>query len=379
MMRLERFQEKCEALARCRYQLRSEPRPEKKQGHLRALAKHKGALVLCAALALLCVGTPAEAALKLCNRTSYILYAATASIRNTQARNPAETQGWTRIAPGDCQVARAEDLTAQTYLVHARSSLAHGGPAKAWGGNFPMCVEDTNFHLDQSVTMAACRNDAFALPFAALNTGGRRSWTMTLDESPALPSLLAAQLAGVKRLLRDNGYAVGAIDGSPDKKTGIALTAFRKRMNFPERAGNAELFAALEKQALKTNAPAGYTICNDSKAMLEAALAQTEAGHSGSRGWWMVPPGACARAITTPLGKAAYYLFARRKDGKAIVSGPDKFCIAPTRFESHARGNCAARGQAEAGFRHTATAGLAGTVAHISDQGLVPAGAPAKP
>jgi uncharacterized membrane protein len=242
-----------------------------------------------------------------------------------------------------------------------------------------MCVEDTDFHLDQSVTMAACRSGAFALPFAALDTGGHRSWTMTLDESPALPSLQAAQLAGVKRLLRDNGYAVGALDGSPDKKTGIALAAFRKRMNFPERAGNADLFAALEKQARKTNAPAGYTICNDGKAGLEAALAWTEGGQASSRGWWMVPPGACARAITTPLGKATYYLFARRKGGKAVVSGPGKFCIAPTRFESRARGDCAAHGLAEAGFRRTPTAGLAGTVAHIGDRGLAPAGAPAKP
>jgi uncharacterized membrane protein len=369
MMCLERLQEKCEAV------FRPEPRPRRKQVHLCVSLKRKGALGLGALAALLCAAAPAQGALKLCNRTSYILYAATASVRGTQA----ETRGWTRITPGDCQEARSEELTAQTYLVHARSSLAYSGPAKAWGGDFPMCVEDANFRLAQPVAKAACRDGAFALPFAALNTGGHRSWTMTLDESPALPSLLAAQLAGVKRLLRDNGYAVGALDGSPDKKTGIALAAFRKRMNFPERAGNADLFAALEKQALKTNAPAGYTICNDGKTALEAALAQTDAGHAGSRGWWMVPPGACARAITAPLGKAAYYLFARRKDGKAIVSGPDRFCIAPARFERNGRGDCAADGLAEAGFRRTPTSGLAGTVAHIGDAGLVPAGAPAKP
>ena len=230
-MCLGRLQEKREAV------FRPEPRPRKKQLHLCGSLKRKGAVGLGALAALLCAAPPAQAALKLCNRTSYILYAATAAIRDTQA----QTQGWTRLTPGDCQVARPEALTAQTYLVHARSSLAHSGPAKAWGGNFPMCVKDTNFRLDQSVTMAVCRSDdVFALPFAALDTGGHRNWTMTLDENPALPSLMTAQLAGVKRLLRDNGYAVGAIDGSPDKKTGTALAAFRKRMNFPERAGNAD-------------------------------------------------------------------------------------------------------------------------------------------
>jgi uncharacterized membrane protein len=331
-------------------------------------------LWLGAALALLCAATPARAALTLCNRTSTVLYAATAAVQGPQA----QAKGWTRIAPGDCQVARGEDLTAQTYLVHARSSLAHGGPAKAWGGKLPICVKDANFNLTQS-TRAACKEDgAFTLPFAPLETGGHRSWTMTLDETPAQPSLVAAQLAGVKRLLRDNGYAVGPLDGTPDKKTGIALADFRKRMHFPEKAGNPELFIALEREASRTNAPAGYTLCNDGKVLLEAALAQTDKDKSVVRGWWTVLPGACARAVTTPLTKDGYFLFARHKDGKPVASGPEKFCVAPTAFEIKDRGNCASRSQTEAGFVRTQTNGLAGYVAHIGDIGLLPGGAPAK-
>src|ERR1700722_8086864 len=93
-------------------------------------------------LAMVLVGTvPAHAELKLCNRTSYILYAATAATKSQRS----STQGWTRIIPGDCQVARSEALTAEAYLVHARSSLGYSGPARAWGGNFPMCVKDANF------------------------------------------------------------------------------------------------------------------------------------------------------------------------------------------------------------------------------------------
>ena len=176
------------------------------------------------AFALLCAATPARAALTLCNRTSTILYAATAAIKSPQS----QTQGWTRLVPGDCQVARPEELTAETYMVYARSSLAHGGPARAWGGNFPLCVRDGNFRFQQSGALAVCKEEgAFALPFATLDTKGRRSWTMTLDETPALPSLAAAQLAGVKRLLRDNGYETGSLGGGPDKKTGAAISAFR--------------------------------------------------------------------------------------------------------------------------------------------------------
>ena len=40
---------------------------------------------------------------------------------------------------------------------------------------------------------------------------------MDFDETPALTSLTAAQLAGVKRLLGDNGYKVGVIDGKPQQ------------------------------------------------------------------------------------------------------------------------------------------------------------------
>jgi uncharacterized membrane protein len=321
-------------------------------------------LLLGTAAALLFAATPAKAALMLCNRTSYVLYAATAAIKSPQS----QTQGWSRITPGECHVARKEALSAETYLVHARSSLAHGGPARAWGGSFPMCVRDTDFTLNQSVCNA---EGTFALPFAALDTGGRSSWTMTLDEQPALSSLTAAQLAGVKRLLRDNGYETGPIDGTVSKPTGIALAAFRKKMRFPEKAGNAELFSLLENEARKHNSPAGYTICNDGNAVLDVALAELDKGKPASRGWWTVARGACARLLTAPLGGANYFLLARRKDGAVVAGGTEKFCINPTAFEIRTRGNCATRRQTEAGFVRTQTGGLPGYTARIGDKGLI--------
>jgi uncharacterized membrane protein len=320
-----------------------------------------------AAAMLLFAALPGHAALTLCNRTSYVLYAATAAIKSPQT----QTQGWIRIAPGECQVARKEALTAETYLVHARSSLAHAGAARAWGGSFPMCVRDTNFAFNQSVTMAACSAEGtFALPFAALDTGGRANWTMTLDEQPALPSLPAAQLAGVKRLLRDNGYQTGPVDGTTNRQTGIALAAFRKKA-LSEKAGNAELFQALENEARKTNAPAGYTVCNDGNAVLDVALGELAKGKPASRGWWTVARGACARLLTAPLGGNSYYLFARRKDGSVVAGGTEKFCVSPTAFEVHERGNCATRRQSEAGFVRTETGGQPGYTARIGDKGLL--------
>lgn len=324
---------------------------------------------ICAALIFLALASlPAQAALTLCNRTSYILYAATASVKSPSS----ETRGWTRVAPGDCRKARPEDLGAQSYLVHARSSLGYSGSSHAWGGNFPLCVKDTNFDIKQSVTQPYCTDtDTFPLPFAPVDTEGRRNWTMTFEEMPAYPSLTAAQLAGVKRLLTDNGYKIGPVDAQPSKPTEVALADFRKRMRFPLQAGNTELFNALEKEALKTNAPTGYTVCNDTNGTFLTALG--DAGGKGvSRGWWTVQPGACARAITAPLHSDAVYLLAQKKGGAMLVTGADKFCVTPQAFEIQGRSGCTSRDFQEAGFAKTNTKGKAGYVAHINENGLLP-------
>lgn len=299
----------------------------------------------------------AHAQLRLCNRTSYILYAATAQDGSAGR----QVQGWTRLVPGDCQTAIKAALPAQGVQVYARSSLAHSGPQRAWGGALPLCVRDADFNQRQSG--AGCAAGSFSVPFAAIDTKGRSSFTMNFDEQPALASLVAAQLAGVKRLLKDNGAPIGAINGSPDKATGKALNAFRGRMKFPPTAGNAELFAALEAQGRKVTAPAGYTVCNDGKDELLVAMGENSQKVRISRGWWRIAAGACARTITTPLKSDAMWLLAQKADGAAVVSGPDRFCVAAQEFEI--RGKCAAQGQGEAGFAKTITRGLSGYIVHI--------------
>ncbi len=322
--------------------------------------------VLLAGLLLAFASLPAQAALQLCNRTSYILYAATSSVSGTASL----TQGWTRLTPGNCAVALKTPLTGTT-LVYARSALAHSGPQRAWGGNFPTCVQSANFTSRQAVTAPYCSEESYSAPFAAIDTKGRIDWTMNFDEQPALPSLTAAQLAGVKRLLKDNRFAPGPINGAPDKATGKALQDFRTARHFAPDAGNDALFAALEAGALKDTAPAGYTVCNDTAAELLVAMGDAHA-KAISRGWWRVGAGACARTITTALATDAVYLMAQKKNGAPVAFGNDKFCVTPQEFEIQGRANCAARGYVEAGFARTPTKSLSGYVAHIGDNGLVP-------
>jgi len=322
--------------------------------------------LLLAALVCILAATPAEAALTLCNRTSYILYAATSAIQSPRS----QTQGWTRITPGECQLARKEPLTAETYLVHARTSLAHSGPARAWGGAYPVCVKDANFSTAQGVTQPYCTaEDTFALPFAPLDNRGKSVWTMNFDEQPAM-SATQAQLAGVKRLLKDNGYKIDRIDSKPDKTTGAALQDFRKRMKFAVTAGNTELFDTLEREARKKIAPAGYTACNETRDVLLLALGQIESGKPVSRGWWTVPPGACAKAVTTSLNTDAVYLLALRKSGGTVVSGGMHFCTTAAAFEIRGADNCSGRGLTDSGFAATPTKGVSGYVAHIGPAGL---------
>jgi uncharacterized membrane protein len=311
---------------------------------------------------------PANAALKLCNRTSYILYAATASVTKTGST----IHGWTRIAPGDCQTALPQKLKPQSYLVFARSALAYSGPERAWGGSVPLCVKDPQFTLYQKGIASPCLDDFYAVPFAEVDTHGQPDWTMTFDDDPPLKTLEAAQLAGVKRLLKDNGYDIPVIDARPDKPTGAALAGFRKKMHFPERAGNAELFAALENEASRHDGkPQGYTVCNDGKADLVTALAEQVGPDFVSRGWWRLTAGGCARMITSPLKTDAVWLLVQKPGGVPLVSGVDQFCVAAKAFEIKGRAGCSGRGFSQAGFARMPTHGEHGIVVHVDAQGLI--------
>jgi uncharacterized membrane protein len=93
---------------------------------------------------------PAQAALQVCNRTSYVLYAATGWTTDTDNI----TQGWTRVVPGGCATPVKQMLTAKAYYLYARSSQAYSGVARAWGGNTQLCVKDPNFALKTPITSA---------------------------------------------------------------------------------------------------------------------------------------------------------------------------------------------------------------------------------
>jgi uncharacterized membrane protein len=311
---------------------------------------------------------PASAALNICNQTSYILYTA----GGYQAGANMFTRGWTRIVPGDCAAVFPDPLTAPTYYIYAKSSQAHSGLARAWGGNLRLCAKDANFALQSPLTVPGCQgDDTFQLPFAALATHGNKSWTTTLTESPLIPSLDVARVAGIERLLNDIGYKVGPDDANGNKSRDDAMIAFRKHMKLSETASNADLYAALETEALKASAPAGYSVCNDSDGDVWTAIGLKSGANWVSRGWWKVPPAGCAKTITDPLATDKVYLLVENHTNAYLVKGPMKFCITNIEFEVFGTDKCASRGLTEAGFAVTDVKGRAGYAAHVGKDGLL--------
>lgn len=319
---------------------------------------------LCAAVfaAVVAAATPANAALTVCNQTSYVIDTAI----GYQAKTEAVTQGWARIIPGKCAGIFPSPLTSQAYYLYARSSQAHSGPAREWGGKVRLCAKTTNFVLHQPLIMDTCPEDSFIMPFSRVETHGKANWSTTLTEQPSITSFEIARQAGIVRLLIDAGYKIT----NAASATG-ALGSFYKRMKLGPHTSTDDLFDALETAARKSAAPTGYSICNDSAAEIYAAIGVQNGADLVSRGWWKVVPGSCARAITQPLTYDKVFLLVEGNNNPRLVTGPEKFCVANIEYETPQRANCSAKGLSEAGFAVTVTKGVTGYAAHVGNNGLL--------
>jgi uncharacterized membrane protein len=320
---------------------------------------------LCAALFLAAMlgAMPAKGALIVCNQTSYVIDTAI----GYQERLDAVTRGWARIVPGKCANIYPLPLNGPAYYLYAKSSQMHSGPGRAWGGNVRLCARDGNFTLHQPLVMETCPEDAFIVPFSRVDPKGKHDWSTVLTESPQLSSFELARQAGIVRLLIDAGYKI-----TDTKSAEGALAAFRARMHLSAKAGNADLFSALETAAMKAAVPSGYSICNDSSGEIYAAIGFQEGRDWTSQGWWKVEAGACARVITQALHYDKVYLFVEGAKNPRLVSGPEKFCVADVEYETSQRQNCRSTGKTEEGFAVTITKGLTGYAAHVGDKGLLP-------
>jgi len=320
-------------------------------------------------LALAGLISPAEAGLTLCNRTSYVLYAATAALSMPNV----SVAGWVRIIPGGCAEAVAGNLTRQAYYLYARTSRAHAGTPRAWSGNVTVCVKDKDFSLSLPFS-ARCTGDTHELGFAPVDTKRQRAWTATFHDTPGLASPAAAESAGLKRLIADTGVR-GAVS---EPQVAAALERVKQRLHLARNASAAVLFDALETEAMKSANPSGYTLCNDTGAEVYAAIGQQMVALKGvvhaARGWWTVAGGTCAQLMTESVAGKKIWLRVERAKGPALVAGPAKFCVTNIEFDVQGRDRCKERGLSEAGFAQTHGGPAQGFTAHVTATGLVPAG-----
>jgi uncharacterized membrane protein len=70
-------------------------------------------------------------------------------------------------------------------------------------------------------------------------------------------------------------------------------------------------------------------------------------------------------------GIDSVFLLVQKIGGPALVSGPNKFCVADIEFDIQGRGRCAGRGLTEMGFAETKVQGLTGYAAHVGESGLI--------
>ena len=137
---------------------------------------------------------------QICNETTFVLEAATGRPDGRAIL----VQGWTRLRPGECRLAVSAPLARGTHYLYARTSSAHRGGRRQWGGDARLCVEPTNqFQIENPPQCAA--QGLEERRFRRVQINKRDTWRTSFSEATAFSVARARQL-GMQRLL-DTDYA----------------------------------------------------------------------------------------------------------------------------------------------------------------------------
>lgn len=283
-----------------------------------------------------------------CNKTSYALDLAV-GIRNGGLF---ASRGWWTIRAGECKVVIQGPLAQPTYYSFARSSHAHTGPIRTWGGAHTLCTGKIGFQASSDGS-ATCGPGLEPQGFAKVDTGGKNAWTTTLSEAPGYKSPEQARVAGLQRLLYDLGRFDGPVDGVPGPKFNETLSQARVALTIPPNDGSA-LYNKLLAEALRVQTTAGLTFCNRTQDIVWSALGVDSGGKKLSQGWWRLQPGQCAKVIKDRLADPFLYAFASVDHTEGAVDqtwgGAYKFCTRDSSFEIDDANDCEGRGFKTTGF-----------------------------
>jgi uncharacterized membrane protein len=294
-----------------------------------------------------------------CNRTSYAVTVAV----GIKHGGLLVTRGWWPINAGECKDVIKGPLTQQSYYTFARSSFAHTGAMRSWGGATNLCTGKGQFQATGDGN-SQCGPGYETQGFAKVDTNGRSNWLTILKESDSIKNLEMARIAGLQRLLRDLGRFDGAIDGAAGPKFNEALSQARTELG----SGSSDLailYPKLLSEANRVQASTGFTLCNRTEKVIDAAFGRELQGKLVSRGWYRLQPGQCEKVIRERLAEPAVYAYAVESapaDPKVpeIWPGPRQFCTRDSQFEFDDASNCGGKGSTATGFVEVPTGGLPG-------------------
>jgi len=285
---------------------------------------------------------------KLCNQTSFIIESAVGKPEGQGV----VVEGWTKLRPGACEVAIPGPLKPGVHFIYSRSSGAHRGGARNWGGDRELCVDTTgSFALESPPDCAAMGLDS--RDFRPVLIERKNSWRTNLVETDTY-TLDKARQAGVQRLLIDADVYSGRIDGDIGKRTRASIREFLVSKGLSPDTSDENLIDILEQSAIARARTVGLTLCNRTDKRIWSAIARRKGEGWESRGWWMLEAGGCARAIDEPLLQTQHYVYAEMDDSdgkyRLMKNAADKFCVSRSKFAIVGRENCDASAYRDANF-----------------------------
>ena len=308
---------------------------------------------------------------QVCNETSFVLEAAT----GRPDGRTIQVQGWTRLRPGECRLAVSAPLARGTHYLYARTSAAHRGGRRQWGGDAPLCVDPTDqFQIENP---PRCTDTYEVRRFRRVQINKRDTWRTSFSEATPYSQSRARQL-GLQRLLEDAGYDVRQGRRSIDpRRFAQAIAEFRASARLAPNANEDQLIDALETAARRRSVQVGLTLCNRTRGRVWTAVARQRGEGWESRGWWALAPGGCVRTIDEVLTQEAYYIHASLETAEGpryLAAGGEPFCTSPARFAILGRSGCDARYYQTTLFTPVSTRERDGLVVDFEDRDFLDAG-----
>jgi uncharacterized membrane protein len=277
---------------------------------------------------------------EVCNETSYIIESATGHYEGQGI----VVEGWTRLRPGACQLVQEAPLTPGLHYLFGRSSTAHRGGRRLWGGETKLCIDTTGSFSVESIpnctTMGMEERE-----FRPVLIENAKRWRTSFTETDKL-TIKEASAAGVQRLLDNAGVYAGRIDGYLGRKTRAAIGDFLKSKGLAADTTDADLMDMLEQAAIERARNVGLTFCNRTDKRIWSAMARRRGDEWESRGWWLLEAGGCARIIDEPLLQSGLFAYAEMETGdgevRTLKRGTDPFCVARSKFAITGRDGCEA-------------------------------------